>query len=254
MRTALIFARKEALEILRTWRVFVLPSIVLLFAISGPLIARYTPELLTAVAGNQFAGLKLPTPTPLDAYAQWIKNLSQIVLFAIIIIYGGIVSGERRSGTAVLVLTKPVSRATFVIVKAITHSLFLTLLLVGGTLITWGLTAILFGTAPGAALWSSSLTWLALGIVYVCLMTLFSVLVPSAAGAAGIGLGVFLVFSVGSLWRPIADYSPAGLSGRATTLAAGTETHSVLWPVTVSLLVCVAAIGLAAVLFRRQEV
>jgi ABC-2 type transport system permease protein len=253
MRTAAMFARKEVVEILRTWRIYVLPAIMLLFAVTGPLLAKYTPELLTAVAGSQFSSLRLPAPTVFDAYGQWIKNLSQIAIFAVIIVYGGIVSSERRSGTAILVLTKPVSRVAFVIVKAAVHSLYLAVLLIGGTLITWGVSAIVFGDAPGAALWSSALVWLVLAVFYVSLMTLLSVLIPSAAGAAGVGLGVFVVLSIASIWKPIAAYSPAGLMGRATTLASGTDTGSPLWPVAITLLLCVAAVGLAAALFRRQE-
>jgi ABC-2 type transport system permease protein len=253
MSTAVMFARKEVFEILRTWRIYVLPAILLLFALTGPLLAKYTPEILTAVAGSQFSSLDLPAPTVFDAYGQWIKNLSQIAIFALIIIYGGIVSSERRSGTAILVLTKPVSRTAFVIVKAVVHSLYLAVLLIGGTLVTWGVSAIVFGDAPGAALWSSALVWLVLAVFYLCLMTLFSVLIPSAAGAAGAGLGLFVVLSIAGIWKPIADYSPAGLLGRATTLAAGTETDTLLWPVAISLLLCVAAVALAAALFRRQE-
>ena len=93
----------------------------------------------------------MPTPTYLDAYAQWAKNLTQIVLFAIIIIYGGLSRPERKSGTAILVLTKPVSRSAFVVAKAVVHSVFLALALVVtlGTLVTWGATALVFGKAPG---------------------------------------------------------------------------------------------------------
>lgn len=253
MRSALVFARKETFEILRTWRVFVLPAILLLFAVTAPLIAKYTPELLSAVAGDQFSSLRLPTPTAGDAYAQWIKNLGQIGIFALIIIYGGIVSGERRSGTAVLVLTKPVSRVAFVVVKAAVNILYLTVLLAAGTLVTWGVTALVFGDAPGGPLWSSALVWLVLAVFYLGLMTLFSVLIPSAAGAAGLGLGLFVVISVAAVWRPVAGWSPGGLLGRASTLAAGTATDQVLWPVLVSLAVAAAAVAAAAAVFRRQE-
>lgn len=253
MKAALVFARKEAFEVSRTWRVFVLPGIMLLFAVTGPILAKYTPELLAAAAGGRFSSLHLPAPTVFDSYGQWMKNLSQIGIFAIIIIYGGIVSSERRSGAAILVLTKPLSRPAFVWVKAVVHALFLAALLASGTLITWGLSAVVFGDAPGGPLWSAAGIWLVLALLYLSVMTLLSVLVPSAAGAAGVGLGVFVLLSIGSIWKPIASYSPAGLAGRAATLAAGTATDSVAWPTVISLLLCVVAVGLAATLFRRQE-
>jgi len=40
------FLRKEVSEILSTWRIWVLPGIVLFFAITGPPLAKFTLELL----------------------------------------------------------------------------------------------------------------------------------------------------------------------------------------------------------------
>ena len=251
MRSALVFARKELREILRTWRIWVLPGIMLFFAASGPFLARYTPEIITAVAGNQLGGLTLPPPTFLDSYSQWMKSLTQITLFALIVIDGGIISSERTAG--ILVLTKPLSRTAFVVVKAVVHSAFLGVLLVGGTLVTWGLTAAIFGKAPPGPIWSAAGVWLALGVFYVALMTLFSAAIPSAAGAAGAGIAAFVLLSIGGIWKPLADYSPAGLSAHATSLAARSVTSSALWPVVTSLALAVIFVGLATVRVRREE-
>lgn len=248
-----VFARKETREIVRTWRIWVLPAIMLFFALSGPVLARFTPEIVGALAGSQLGHIELPTPSYLDAYAGWIKNLSQITLFALIIIYGGIVSSETRSGTAVLVLTKPVSRSAFVIVKAVVHSIFLSMLLLLGTLVTWAVTVVVFGEAPGGPLWSSALVWLVFGVLFIAVMTLFSVLIASAAGAAGAGIGAFALLSIASIWKPLSDYSPAGLPGQAASLAAHLTTPSSLWPVMTSLALSVVLVVLAALLFRRKE-
>lgn len=247
-----VFARKETREILRTWRAWVLPCILAFFALTGPPLARYTRQIVEAFAGNQLGAITLPEPTYLDSYGQWAKNLTQLALFALIIIYGGLVSAESRSGTAVLVLTKPVSRTAFVVVKTLVNSAFVAVLLVVGTLVTWGLTAALFGTAPAAALWESALVWLVLAVQFVALMTLLSVLIGSAAGAAGAGLGVYALLSIASVWKPLGSYSPAGLPTQATALAAGT-TASPLWPVLTSLVLSVVLVGAAALLFRRKE-
>jgi len=254
MRNAMMFARKEAFEIVRTWRIYVLPAIFLLFAITGPFIAKYTPELLTTVGGGQFASLELPEPTAYDAYKGWINNLSQIGLFAIIIIYGGIVSGERRTGSAILVLTKPVSRTAFVVVKVAVQAVYVAVLLVLGTVVTWGVSALVFGNAPAAAIWSSALVWLVLALVYLCALTLLSVVISSAAGAAGAGLGLFVVLAAASLWGPLAEYSPAGLAGTASTLATGGDVERLFWPVTVSVAISIVLVGIAAQTFRRQEI
>ena len=246
------FAGKEAREILRTWRIWVLPGILLFFALTGPVLAKLTPQLVGALAGDQLKGLVIPTPTYHDAYTQWIKNLSQIALFALIIIYGGIISSERKSGTAVLVLTKPVSRTAFVIAKAVVHSAFLAVLVVAGTLVTWGVTAAVFGQAPGSALWSSSLVWLVFGVLFIAFMTLLSVLIGSAAGAAGAGLGAYALVSIAAIWKPLGTYSPAALATMPSSLAAGKDV-AVLWPLLTSLLLAAALFALASRAFRRSE-
>jgi len=248
------FARKEATEIVRTWRVWVLPGMLLFFALSGPLMAKFTPEIIKAVGGDQLAGIMaaLPKPTYLDSYGQWTKNLTQIALFAIIIIYGGLVSAERKSGTAILVLTKPVSRVGFVIAKAVVHAAFLAVTMVVGTLITWGVTALVFGTAPGGSLWLASLAWLGLGVLFLGIMTLLSTLLDSQAGAAGIGLGVFALMSIAAMWEPLGKYSPAALGGQSMMLAAGKDA-AILWPVVTSLVLAVVLVLVAAMAFRTKE-
>ncbi len=248
------FARKEGAEILRTWRIWVLPGMLIFFALTGPLMARFTPEIITAVGGDQVAALAkaIPTPTYLDSYAQWAKNLTQIALFAVIIIYGGLISGERKSGTAILVLTKPVSRSAFVVAKASVHAVFVSAIVVVGTLVTWAGTALVFGKAPGGPLWSSAMAWLAFGLMFLAIMTLLSTLLGSQAGAAGIGLGLFALVSVGGILEPLAKYSPVGLAGAPMTLAMGKETP-ILWPVITSAALACLLVAAAAWAFKTKE-
>lgn len=205
------------------------------------------------MAGDQLGQITIPPATYFDAYGQWIKNLSQMGVLALIIIYGGLVSSEVKNGTAVFVLTKPVSRTAFVVLKAVIHSAFLVVVLVAGTLVTWGVTAAVFEEAPGGVLWRSALLWLVLGVLFIALMTLLSVMISSPAGAAGAGLGAYVLLSVGALWKPLSSYSPAGIIEHATSLAAGSEVPSSLWPVTTSLVLSVALVWLAATLFQRKD-
>lgn len=254
MRGFASFLRKEALEIVRTWRIWVLPGMVLFFALSGPVLAKYTADLLRSLGGST-GGMQiiLPEPTYVDSYAgQWVKNLSQLVLFAIIIIYGGLISAERKKGTAALVLTKPVSREAFVVAKFLTHAVFLTLVVVIGALVTWGVTAAVFGGAPFVPLASSTLAWLCYGLMVLALMTLLSALVNSQAGSAGIGFGIFALSGILGLWEAARLYSPIGLLGIPTELASGKH-PAVLWPVLTSLAVTMALVAIAAAAFRRKE-
>jgi ABC-2 type transport system permease protein len=254
VRGFLEFAWKEALEIVRTWRIWVLPGMLLFFALTGPAMAKFTPEILKAVGGSDVAELvkAMPKPSYLDAYGQWIKNLSQIGLFAIIIIYGGLISSERKSGTAILVLTKPLSRTAYVAAKAAVHCAFLMVSVGITTVVTWAMTRLVFGRSPGAALWSAVVAWLALAVFFLGVMTLLSSLLGSQAGAAGIGLAVFAALGAAGMWEPLQKYSPAGLVSAPAMLAAGEES-AILSPVITSCGLAVLLVMAAAWAFQTKE-
>jgi ABC-2 type transport system permease protein len=250
-----IFARKEITEIVRTWRIWVLPGMLLFFALSGPLLAKWTPQIITAVGGAAMSKIfqALPTPTYLDAYAQWTKNLTQIMLIAIIIIYGSLVSGEKNSGTAILVVTKPVSRSAFVLAKALVHGVFLSASVLIGTALTWAVTKVAFVDAPPAALWAGTFAWLTLALFFLALMTLLSVLFDSQAGAAGVGIGVFAVLSISGLWQVMALFSPAALINAPMVLTAGKD-YPVVIPIMVTWAATAVLVYAAAAAFRLKEI
>jgi ABC-2 type transport system permease protein len=145
------------------------------------------------------------------------------------------------------------SRGAFVAVKVVVNCVFVAALLCVGTLLTWALTLAIFGKAQAGPLWSAAAIWLVLAILYVAMMTLLSVAIGYATGAAGAGIGVFALLSIAAIWKPLSDYSPAGLPGRAASLAAHTATSFVLWPVLSSLVASVVLVAVAVVVFRRKE-
>ena len=77
---------KEFLEIRRTWRLWVVPGILAFFAVTGPIMALLTPRLLASMAAQQpGVVITVPDPTAVDAYAQFVKGLMQMVLLALIL-------------------------------------------------------------------------------------------------------------------------------------------------------------------------
>ena len=253
MRGFRAFLIKEVHEILRTWRIWVLPGILLFFALSGPILALFTPELLKSVTGSQ-PGLviELPDPTWRDAYLQWTKNLAQLVTYALVITLGGLVSSERKGGTAVLVLTKPVTRAAFVLAKFVSQAALLAVTTLLGAAATWLVTLAAFGEAPLGVLASSTGVWLAWGVLVVAIMTLASTLVNSQAGAAGLGFGALIVLSIATLWGPALKYSPAGLMSAPSAIVVG-EGTSLTLPLLTALGLAIVAVFMAVRTFARTE-
>ena len=247
------FLAKGLREIARTWRIWVLPGIVLFFAVSGPPLAKITPELLSSfVADQPGMVIEFPEPTYIDAYLQWTKNLQQIVLFAVIIMFGGVISAEKRSGTAILALTKPLSRASFVLATFVSQAVLLVASVVVGALVTWGATYAIFAEAPAAPLAAATGVWLLFGVMFLALMVLLSASIDSQAGAAGLGFLGYIALSIGTLWSPAVEYTPAALVGAPTQLVME-EAAALGWPIAATVALTVALVAAAVLIFRRRE-
>src|SRR6266513_2134122 len=92
------FLRKELTEIRRTWRLWVIPGILVFLGVTSPIIAALTPALVQSVSASKpGVVIHLPPPGVLDASAQFLKNLDQFVLIAVVIAGAGVISGERAS-------------------------------------------------------------------------------------------------------------------------------------------------------------
>jgi len=247
------FLSKELTEIRRTWRLWVIPGMLVFFGVTSPIIAAITPALVKSMAASQpGVRVQLPPPTALDAFAQFTKNLDQFVLIAIVIAGAGVISSERSSGTAILVLTKPLSRGAFVVTKLVSQVVLLVTATALGTAACLGVTSIIFTGVTVAPVLTMAALWLLSASIVVVAMTLFSAAFTSRGAAAGAGLGFYFFMLLLSSWAPAARYTFVGLMPAMRDALMG-HTLSLGWPVTTA----IAAIGIGTVgavaIFDRQE-
>jgi ABC-2 type transport system permease protein len=244
--------RKELLEQWRTLRLPVVATIFLLVGLSSPLLARFTPEILKSVAGGQFS-ITLPTPTAGDAVDQLAKNLGQFGGLIAVLLAMGAVATEKERGTAAMVLSKPVSRAGFLLSKLVAIGLTLAVSVAIATAGAWFYTLVLFeplpvlGVAAGAVL-----QWLAL-MAWASITFVGSTLTRSSLAAAGLGIVAFIVVGILSVIPTVGTYLPTGLGTPARSLALGIAGPDAVGPVIASVVLIVAAGLIAWLSFRRQE-
>jgi ABC-2 type transport system permease protein len=244
--------RKELLEQWRTTRLPVVATVFLLVGLSSPLLARFTPQILTAVAGDQFQ-IVLPPPTAADSYDQLGKNLGQFGALIAILLAMGSVATEKERGTAALILTKPVSRAAFLLAKlvAIASTLGISTLIAAAG--AWFYTLVLFEPLPiGGFAAATLLQWLAL-VVYATITFLGSTLTRSSLAAAGLGVAALIVLGILSIVPAIGRYLPTGLGEPARGLALGHAGVDVVGPTIASVALVVGLVAVAWLAFRRQE-
>jgi ABC-2 type transport system permease protein len=247
------FLAKEALEIRRTWRIWVIPGMLIFFGITSPIVALLTPALVASLAGSQPGMvIRIPDPTAADAYGQFLKNLSQLVTLAIIIAGAGVVSTERSSGTVLLVLTKPLSRAAFVVAKLVGELGLLAVFTAVGTAACWWMTRALFPVSSGPPLWGAVAVWFVSAALLTTVMTMFSVLFRARGAAAGAGLGYLFLILLAGIWPPAVEYSFVGLGSAVGKLVAS-QPVTLGWPVATAVMLAIAAGIVTIRVFERQE-
>ena len=225
--------RKELIELARTSRLLILVVVLGFFGLSSPLLAKYTPEILRLVPGAEDFAFLIPPPSVVDAIGQYIKNIHQFGVLLALLLAMGMVSQERERGTAAMMLAKPLPRSAFLASKFIALSLGFFLALLAAGLGGYYYTLVLFQAVDVGAwlLLNGALLWIVM--VYTAITLLFSTLLRSQAAAAGLGLGVILVFSVLGSVPSIAQYFPDYLVVWGTSLLLGSPQINP-WPALIS--------------------
>lgn len=246
--------RKEMLEQWRSYRLFIVAVVLLLFGgFIAPLSAKYTPELIKALApnGDEIARL-MPAPTAALAVEEYVGNISQFGVLAVLLVAMGTVAQEKDKGTAALMLVKPLPRQVFLAAKFVALAITLTVSVLIAALACYYYTMLLF-----EALDISS--WLALNglvllflLVYVALTLFCSTLTSSQLVGGGLAFGMLMAFTaIGALPR-VGEYLPGRLVSWAGRLmnASGAVSWPALWS---SLALILGALIGAWVVFERQE-
>ena len=247
------FLGKELREIRKTWRLFVLPGVLLFLGLTTPILAAVTPRILKMTA-QRTPGVVIhfPTPTASDSYLQFMGNLAQLALLVIIVTGAAAVAGERRAGTDVLMLTKPLSRAGFIVAKSISGVLLVIVATVLGTAVCIATTVAIFDASHIARFVESVALWLVLAAMFATMMVLLSAWSERQAAAAGAGLGVYVSLFVLTGFPAVRDVTPAGLLAANDALLKGRDAALAV-PLATTTVLAVLFVVAAAWVFRRKE-
>jgi ABC-2 type transport system permease protein len=254
--TLVVLLGKELREQWRTHRLLVILVIFVAFAgLMSPLVAKLMPELmkgLTSSVGESIV-IQLPEPTAADAMAQFLKNLTQTGVIALILVTMGSVSLERERGTAAVVLSKPVSRLAFLLAKFIALTITFGVSLGLAALACWFYTVVLFGALEPrifaqVTMLAGLYLWTLLSVTFLC-----SALFRSQIAAGGAAFGVYVGLSLLSIVSQVKDYLPGALIEGAGVLAGGASAD-VSRAAAVSLALVVACVLVAWRTFEGYEV
>jgi ABC-2 type transport system permease protein len=240
--TALL--KKEITEQLRTYRVVVVAGVLLLFGISTPLMLKYLPEFLK-LAGDQMQ-INMPSPTAAQSLVEYARSVGQIGVLVAVLVGMGSVANELQRGTAVMTLSKPVTRAAFVTAKFAAMSLTFLVSLAVASAICLAYTVWLIGAADAVSFLGLNLLLAVFLMFCLAVTVLFSSLFKSSLAAGGMALGTLVGQAVLSVLPWVGDYMPGRLLGWGNALFAGGPSY--WW----SLAVTVVLTGLCLYFAQRS--
>ncbi len=246
--------RKEMIEQWRTYRFLVVIAVLVVFGMTSPLVAKFMPELFKAIPGIPASVLaSMPPPTVADAVGQYIKNMNQFGILLALLVTMSVIVQEKERGTAAIVLTKPVSRETFVLAKFAAMVVTLLTGVVIAALGCWYYTYVLFQAIPWGAFLAANGLMMVAFMVYIGLSLFGSTIAKSQGMALGLAVVFLIVISIIGAIPTIGNYTPARLFTWAATLLLG-QSSPAWWAFVISIGLILAALLAACMIFRRQEI
>ncbi len=253
MKAYLAFVKKEMMESVRTYRLLILLAVFLLFGVMSPLAAKLMPEILKGLALEGIQ-ISLGEPSALDAWAQFFKNVTQMGLIVVTILFSGMLPNEFSRGTLIILLTKGLPRKTVVLAKFTVAALAYTLgylvcfgVCFGYTMYFWG------GDDVRHLLFSVFCLWL-FGVLPLASLSLGGALSGSVSGSLLFAGAVTALLFLADLVPALRAYNPLRLASDNMALLTGvTKPGDLVRALPVCCALSAGFVAGAAALFDRKQ-
>jgi ABC-2 type transport system permease protein len=243
--------RKEIKEQLRTYRLLIVGGVLALFGITTPLMLKYLPEILK-LSGEEMV-IEVPPPTAIQALTEYATTIGQFGVLVAVLVAMGCIANELRYGTALMTLSKPVSRTAFVSAKLIALTLTFLVSLVIASAFCFAYTYWLIEPADIMAFAGVNLL-LALFLIFCLAITLlFSSVFRSSLAAGGVALGVLIIQAALSSVPRLGDYIPGKLLGWANNILSGSG-DEYWWALAITVVIIFVCIYLAQRLLKYKDI
>lgn len=244
--------RVEALRLVRTGRIWILLGVYALFAVLGPISAKYLPQIIERFGGG--VEVTVPEATPVDAMGQFFSNAGQIGLLAVLAVAAGALTFDVRREWAAFLRTRVASMRHLLLPRVVLPTLAAVLALAVGTAIAGVLTAIMVGGLPVGDLVVGTL----FGAVYlafaVAVVAVAASMTSQAITTVLLSAGVLVALPILQVVAAIEPWLPSRLLGATTTLLAGVPVTELLEATAVTVVVTVALLVVAIRRLDAREV
>ncbi|EFF64130.1 ABC transporter permease [Turicibacter sanguinis] len=254
MRGYLAFVKKELLEQVRTYKLLILLLVFFIFGMLSPLMAKLMPEILSQMPMDGIT-ITIPDPTAIDSYSQFFKNLTQMGLIVLVLLFSGTLTTELSKGTLINVLTKGVTRYAVILAKYTVALVLWSFALLMALGVTYGYTAYFFSQDEIHHLLASvGCLWL-FGVLILSLLMWAQTLVGNQYGSL-LMVGIFVAgLFVLNLFPIFQDYNPIALvSENVAMLSQDYDISQLMSTSLISVILSIAFLALALTTFKNKRI
>ena len=253
MKGYIAFIKKEFMEQIRTFRILILFSVFFLFGLMSPLTAKMLPEIMSGMKIDGMV-IAIPEATVMDAYVQFFKNMTQMGVIVILLVFGGMISNELTRGTLINILAKGLGRHTVILSKYTAALAIWTVVLAFAGLVNQGYTMYLFDISGiQNILFSLFCLWL-FGAFLLALIILSSILTGGSFGGLILTATVLVALLLLNIFPGLEKFNPIYLSSHNTEFLSGSlQPSDALWPALVTIGMIVGAILASISVFRKKK-
>ncbi|WP_058306043.1 ABC transporter permease [Gracilibacillus massiliensis] len=223
--------KKELLEDWRNYKWIWVPLVFIVICIMDPISTYYLPQILESVGGMpEGTVIEPPEVEPAQAIMMSLTELSMLGVLVIVAISMAVISGERKSGVAELILVKPVSYFTYISAKWAEKLLLVFTSYLIGMLASWYYVDLLFGQITVGQFFSLFFFYL-IWLIFVISLTIFYNTIVKVPGLV-LTLTVVTIMAMSAI-NQIFSYRmpwfPNSISGHITKMLMEGSVPSALW-------------------------
>lgn len=254
MKAYIAFVKKEFMESIRTFKALILLIVFLLLGFMNSITARYLPELIKEFMPAGMS-ITLEEPTVMDSWMQFFKNVPQMGLIVILIVFGTIISGELSKGTLTNMLTKGLKRSSVIGAKLTVAIVLWTVCYYLSFLVTLLYNHLFFTDTKVPFLFLSvSCVWV-FGSFLICILILGGVLFRSTFGGLLLTGGVVAALLFLNILPKLAQYNPVQLvSVNMGILEGSAELSDVYMVIGLTSTLMIITILITILLFNRKNI
>jgi ABC-2 type transport system permease protein len=217
MRAFVAFTKKEFCEITRTYKLFIMLTIFFLIGMMNPITAKITPVLIKEYMPKGMQ-ITIPEPTALDSWAQFFKNVPEMGMVVLVIVFSGMMANEFSRNTLINILTKGLRRSVVILSKFTMAAFIWTISYTICFVVSYGYTVYFWSNDRVSNIFFSVFCLWLFGILLIATMMLGGVLIKSNyACLLFTGVFVVILFLVNIIPK-LQDYNPIILASKNMAL------------------------------------